>query len=204
MSGALTQLTELSLYDTLRFHLVIERLFSSCLANRVFPVNPALVSISFSSGFSFQVAGVRVLQGSVCVFQSRYRAASHFRDPGCPKPPGHLPYVSISLSSGFSFQEGVNHRGRVGISAVSISLSSGFSFQVTVNIDEDWTDMFQSRYRAASHFRGEETASMLVESAELFQSRYRAASHFRKGEGNERMQSLEVSISLSSGFSFQA
>ena len=61
-------------------------------------------------------------------FQSRYRAASHFRRN----------YQSASRAE----------------CSVSISLSSGFSFQVvlacpgTRNVVQ-----FQSRYRAASHFR---------------------------------------------------
>ena len=81
MSGALTQLTELSLYDTLRFHLAIERLFMAGLANRVFLVNPALVSISLSSGFSWQGTAVSDVSPLVnlSLFPSRYRAASHFR-----------------------------------------------------------------------------------------------------------------------------
>ena len=115
--------------------------------------------------------------------------------------------VSISLSSGFSFQvldfsSGVHHCTE----HVSISLSSGFSFQA------DATDSprslpavawFQSRYRAASHFRphreevlGETSSSsfnlvierLLISGVNYpardshlkpFQSRYRAASHFR-------------------------
>ena len=104
MSGALTQLTELSLYDTLRFHLVLKRLFMSGLANHVFLVNPALVSISFSSGFSCQ---------------------DHRFDTRLPET-----CVSISLSSGFSFQVTRKPYQTVAAMHVSISLSSGFSFQV--------------------------------------------------------------------------
>ena len=51
----------------------------SGLANRVFLVNPALVSISLSSGFSFQVVLTQILGYGHVVFQSRYRAAFHFR-----------------------------------------------------------------------------------------------------------------------------
>ena len=113
------------------------------------------------------------------MFQSRYRAASHFRrDNNEPHPTLDCP-VSISLSSGFSFQ--ANPKGfravqdiyrfnlvierllisglwwtRIGRSLlnVSISLSSGFSFQEksAVLIEFRITE-FQSRYRAASHFR---------------------------------------------------
>ena len=153
MSGALTQLTELSLYDTLRFHLVIKRLFMAGLANRVFPVNPALVSISLSSGFSFQdampataqvclmsfnlvierllISGAnkRVNALSTDSFQSRYRAASHFRSV-------------------------FERRIKVAAFHVSISLSSGFSFQVIrCHLPDRYPRPFQSRYRAASHFR---------------------------------------------------
>ena len=87
------------------------------------------------------------------LFQSRYRAASHFRVGGINNLPRSVPLVSISLSSGFSFQGKRSMRvsARAGcfnlvierllISggeedrlsrqfSVSISLSSGFSFQV--------------------------------------------------------------------------
>ena len=163
------------------------------------------------------------------LFQSRYRAASHFR----ARPPSSNVAtslsVSISLSSGFSFQanfwvffqyalDGFNLViERLLISGdggflkdcpsdlVSISLSSGFSFQVIApRVCNSVTIfsfnlvierllisgtkrairtirfiMFQSRYRAASHFRlilmrGQMSSALL-----RFQSRYRAASHFR-------------------------
>ena len=137
------------------------------------------------------------------MFQSRYQAASHFRELPVwhSNPSAHI--VSISLSSGFSFQEvkppgpqprvarfnlvierllisGAIRQRRVGrvqpgfnlvierllISGidgcnfkkasinVSISLSSGFSFQGKGG--SAWCrafSQFQSRYRAASHFR---------------------------------------------------
>ena len=64
----------------------------------------ASVSISLSSGFSFQAKSVKSV-ASVML-------------------------VSISLSSGFSFQ--VNSQGEANVyPGVSISLSSGFSFQDT-------------------------------------------------------------------------
>ena len=63
--------------------------------------------------------------------------------------------------------------------------------------------MFQSRYRAASHFRTH-AASRAVSLQLPFQSRYRAASHFRfRGGTFHVVLALVVSISLSSGFSFQ-
>ena len=68
------------------------------------PREPQFVSISLSSGFSFQVL-VRVYGASRSLF------------------------VSISLSSGFSFQVDIQQDIAV-INFVSISLSSGFSFQV--------------------------------------------------------------------------
>ena len=60
---------------------------------------------------------------------------------------------------------------------------------------------FQSRYRAASHFRFVGAAPQRV--ANLFQSRYRAASHFRNSSPIFVQSYSVVSISLSSGFSFQ-
>ena len=159
-----------------------------------------MVSISLSSGFSFQVSATL-------------------------SAPCRLS-VSISLSSGFSFQ------GKIIIfitnsSLVSISLSSGFSFQVACNSVHQTRCKFQSRYRAASHFRFRKLTPHphLIK----FQSRYRAASHFRFRERatsdardnicfnlvierllisgiNEEYHLAaghHVSISLSSGFSFQ-
>ena len=63
--------------------------------------------------------------------------------------------------------------------------------------------MFQSRYRAASHFR----LMLIIEVSFYvkFPSRYRAASHFRTQTFTFDDSFLgQVSISLSSGFSFQA
>ena len=61
-------------------------------------------------------------------FQSRYRAASHFRITGTDHG-GEVLEVSISLSSGFSFQVPGGSPAFSGLRTVSISLSSGFSFQ---------------------------------------------------------------------------
>ena len=161
------------------------------------------VSISLSSGFSFQVASRHLQKSGRCL-------------------------VSISLSSGFSFQGAarlsqvaslssfnlvierllisgrITETERSRNSDVSISLSSGFSFQVK-NLPMRYKpcQKFQSRYRAASHFRARLTEDsdehvtcfnlvierLLISGAPrpqprslatfLFQSRYRAASHFR-------------------------
>ena len=138
-------------------------------------------------------------------FQSRYRAAFHFRQAHRNCSCGVGSYVSISLSSGFSFQGGPglsdytcawkcfnlvierllisglpqlrrNHH----VDRVSISLSSGFSFQ------------------AASRLRASETAygsfNLVIERLLI--------SGFRRADGC-RDDSIDVSISLSSGFSFQ-
>ena len=163
------------------------------------------VSISLSSGFSFQGSDSTecIVPGHASTFQSRYRAASHFRRLlrfGVPlrgdrfnlvierllisgqarltdaelnlgfnlvierllisglktfiKKRLRIP-VSISLSSGFSFQ--VEKYGSQTVTFerdVSISLSSGFSFQDKSNQTPQVISLsFQSRYRAASHFR---------------------------------------------------
>ena len=161
-----------------RFNLVIERLLISGYPYRQPHTSRRRVSISLSSGFSFQ-------------------GGSH----------GHVHgesvSVSISLSSGFSFQVRP-WQDAVGCLDVSISLSSGFSFQVRSKRDvatyarsfnlvierllisgrhhpqaphEHLLSAFQSRYRAASHFR--DVSGKDISRICLFQSRYRAASHFR-------------------------
>ena len=112
-----------------------------------------MVSISLSSGFSFQ--GLRRsyrLNGASAAFQSRYRAASHFR--------------------------------------------------LNLLVRADIRNRFQSRYRAASHFRVAKAPVRIRRTK--FQSRYRAASHFRGSGRRGWKPRLRVSISLSSGFSFQA
>ena len=124
------------------------------------------------------------------LFQSRYRAASHFRIDvyGGEKRPQEL--VSISLSSGFSFQvHRVRHRQFINdgcfnlvIERLLISGGPGLLANRVVRL------LFQSRYRAASHFRGERLSncSILV----TFQSRYRAASHFRSNHFCKRNTSF--------------
>ena len=89
-------------------------------------------------------------------FQSRYRAASHFRKKRSRMPPRARKKVSISLSSGFSFQ--------------------GYACPKPQRRP---APPFQSRYRAASHFRFIHRRTLLSGIIEI------------------------VSISLSSGFSFQ-
>ena len=113
------------------------------------------VSISLSSGFSFQV-------------RRRYR-----------NPYPNHSQVSISLSSGFSFQ-GQRVSGGTGSRVDSFNLVierlliSGRRIQRSTPPRH----MFQSRYRAASHFRIDITCPA-KERTIKFQSRYRAASHFR-------------------------
>ena len=161
------------------------------------------VSISLSSGFSFQVSqcspSIFLLFAS---FQSRYRAASHFRRNTEQRIFGKS-VVSISLSSGFSFQ---GHRYRFHNRAFLLFQSryraashfrAGASSMFTIQ-----KCSFQSRYRAASHFRSD-ALSASVTARYLFQSRYRAASHFRRLCRPATSPAYHVSISLSSGFSFQ-
>ena len=87
--------------------------------------------------------------------------------------------VSISLSSGFSFQADVRFASacqRFGCFHLVIErlLISGDDSLAKV-ATYIW---FQSRYRAASHFRSGEDGDSLA-AIYKFQSRYRAASHFR-------------------------
>ena len=113
------------------FNLVIERLLIS--GQRLqYRRSTSVVSISLSSGFSFQV-------------RKNKREA------------GKDENVSISLSSGFSFQGANPRSSRYAAKYVSISLSSGFSFQADGRgaFNASVKEQFQSRYRAASHFRAE-------------------------------------------------
>ncbi len=116
----------------------------------------------------------------------------------------HFPVrsVSISLSSGFSFQE----MRRAGLSTnysrfnlvIERLLISGRRKISTSRL----LSLFQSRYRAASHFRSRAARQTGERYNRLFQSRYRAASHFRSPR-RPCGRCSSVSISLSSGFSFQ-
>ena len=137
------------------------------------------------------------------MFQSRYRAASHFRLHGW----GYL--GRGYLSAGFNLVierlliSGKRARRMRARFQVSISLSSGFSFQVLPKtFAGHMLQQFQSRYRAASHFRRQLPITSCGATLR-FQSRYRAASHFRFLEVCAARSLLYVSISLSSGFSFQ-
>ena len=160
-----------------RFNLVIERLLISGALADLNRKAIFLVSISLSSGFSFQV-GLR------------------HRVENCL-------FVSISLSSGFSFQV-QKVRVNPGVNLVSISLSSGFSFQGCHDVRKPSYRrvLFQSRYRAASHFRAvtASVASCCAPSFNLVIERLLISGPERK-EPNGAF--VEVSISLSSGFSFQ-
>ena len=164
------------------FNLVIERLLISgrhLLPRECFRL--AVVSISLSSGFSFQVCPcVSVPIGEHHQFQSRYRAASHFRNRDDAANGRRLAPVSISLSSGFSFQE-----------AAADSLSNAISNCFNLVIE---------RLLISGNLKGLRVYHLRCE----FQSRYRAASHFRMEcpRPNSAIISI-VSISLSSGFSFQ-
>ena len=111
-------------------------------------------------------------------FQSRYRAASHFRVGDKPLDIGRTPPVSISLSSGFSFQAPTAGGWKARLE-VSISLSSGFSFQEAKNVD------------AGNHI----SVSISLSSGFSFQG---------KSKIFHCIMLETVSISLSSGFSFQA
>ena len=137
------------------------------------------------------------------MFQSRYRAASHFRSALDIQPPSSAMFQS---------------RYR----AASHFRIAGKPFVQVVHVT------FQSRYRAASHFRvgrvprrrfrlrrcfnlvierllisGSTLSERTATAGTGFQSRYRAASHFRGRFVSHGDNYYPVSISLSSGFSFQ-
>ena len=159
------------------FNLVIERLLISGTHARHANQPRLNVSISLSSGFSFQVIHAPFLLGS------------------------HVP-VSISLSSGFSFQVTDVHRyqrlHRCFNLVIERLLISGDANQwVIMRI----ATAFQSRYRAASHFR---------DFSRLWKRRFPSfnlvierllISGIENRARNRRI--VQVSISLSSGFSFQ-
>ena len=110
------------------------------------------VSISLSSGFSFQGCP-SASASAACPFPSRYRAAFHFRFNASVETKT-VKLVSISLSSGFSFQgtvasceAGLKRCFNLVIERLFISGCRGERPRKTV-------DKFPSRYRAAFHFRG--------------------------------------------------
>ena len=189
---------------TFSFNLVIERLLiSGRMSKAARTPTRASVSISLSSGFSFQdrirdiadkirvgfnlvierllISGAAAVQAyAVALARSFNLVIERLLISGfCARAvcPVRFP-VSISLSSGFSFQDQSAMRQASRSVKVSISLSSGFSFQDNASAWHAPPYMFQSRYRAASHFR---------------LNRYPVDRRHHK-----------VSISLSSGFSFQA
>ena len=118
----------LLLHRIVRFNLVIERLLISGGVLSMTPHTLIYVSISLSSGFSFQ--GTHQQSGMLWL-------------------PSFNLVIERLLISGPSFL--INSSIWI---RVSISLSSGFSFQ---GGHPDWGStaeiLFQSRYRAASHFR---------------------------------------------------
>ena len=160
----------------MRFNLVIERLLISGNSAKpsVLPCK-SKVSISLSSGFSFQGTSLcmarRLLQSFNLVIERLLISGkikgvwlhthSSFNlvierlliSGQHGNPLFRCLQVSISLSSGFSFQGNARAGQPSSRNRVSISLSSGFSFQVRTHMQARTIPMFQSRYRAASHFR---------------------------------------------------
>ena len=147
-------------------------------------------------------ATLNLLINSIHEFQSRYRAASHFRRVGIARRIGRNHRFNLVIErlliSGYPI-------GKWAILSiqVSISLSSGFSFQEldTCNGNPEPVK-FQSRYRAASHFRVMFPVHRLIVkfSFNLVIERLLISGHVRIGSSR---RIGFVSISLSSGFSFQ-
>ena len=116
-------------------------------------------------------------------FQSRYRAASHFRDV--------IAFgVTFSLGMFQSRYRAASHFRADSIVGAAAAWAEGFNLVIerllisglTVLEIDEFQLQFQSRYRAASHFR----SINLFQGGDVyfgFQSRYRAASHFRSGMG---------------------
>ena len=212
-----------------------------------------MVSISLSSGFSFQeneitedtlalyksfnlvierllISGKDLpasMKSPNGQFQSRYRAASHFRQCWRSTRAIHIGSfnlvierllisgiairtaacifsgVSISLSSGFSFQvwQVVRARGPLNLQ-VSISLSSGFSFQVKElfgdALSEEGFNLVIERL-LISGFLGQDTCPVRGAVSISLSSGF----SFQGGATLWGLNHPIVSISLSSGFSFQ-
>ena len=137
-----------------------------------------LVSISLSSGFSFQVHFATLFGSQLTCFNL---------------------VIELLLISG----RGPPARKARRCKPVSISLSSGFSFQVTEATRQDVLEacfnLVIERLLISGLRRDIIQRNRQVE----FQSRYRAASHFRFSTGGRDTIDAIVSISLSSGFSFQ-
>ena len=161
-------------------------------------------------------------------FQSRYRAAFHFRCPCGREGEGDDTQVSISLSSGFSFQAFPVRPDRRRRCQFQSRYRAAFHFRKQRFIDIAWRVIkFQSRYRAAFHFRpvrspayhaGHRSFNLVIErlfiSGKLIdEPEERAFLRFNlvierlfiSGRVPFRYDCIEasVSISLSSGFSFQ-
>ena len=161
------------------FHLVLKRLF---ISGDTGDINRVLLR-----GFNLVIERLFISGDSrvstetgILSFQSRYRAAFHFRGSSGSAGCFHSS-VSISLSSGFSFQ-GMPCAGldKTRITPVSISLSSGFSFQVGKELGGACLQGFVS-ISLSSGFSFQEGDYALLRGVLrcVFQSRYRAASHFR-------------------------
>ena len=210
------------------FNLVIERLFISGASTRSHRTRAISVSISLSSGFSFQDIAqpsghLEPLRCFNLVIE-RLFISGH-----CGDLHRQFLSVSISLSSGFSFQGVGCTSGGCRHGLVSISLSSGFSFQdAGPRAFDRHHQPFQSRYRAAFHFRPQGSTlscgglgsrfNLVIERLFISGTRPRLRRRSRESFNLviERLfisgrflkmgylRGQAVSISLSSGFSFQA
>ena len=161
------------------FNLVIKRL----LISGVHPVpttTPACpVSISLSSGFSFQVASSDDANPLSSIrFQSRYRAASHFRRVFCHCS-RYTFRVSISLSSGFSFQEKRHYGMGVNPSCFNLVIERLLISGLNREVDSYFSTIFCFNLVIERLLISGADGKVYYTQASEFQSRYRAASHFR-------------------------
>ena len=102
----------------------------------------------------FRVPPIHNINYTINKFQSRYRAASHFRSCGGPVSGVLYRFQSRYRAASHFRLQFCNGDAAFFSGVVSISLSSGFSFQEALDIlAERRRVKFQSRYRAASHFR---------------------------------------------------
>ena len=123
-------------------------------------------------------------------FQSRYRAASHFRR--------RMLYDECTFS--FQFQSRYRAASHFRLWLLLITRWQQLRFNLVIErllISGSQRHLlfingmlFQSRYRAASHFRSVLTS--LTSLTSLFQSRYRAASHFRSASPPRHRKSLSA------------
>ena len=188
------------------FHLVIKRLLISGHRDCRHRDYQKQFQSRYRAASHFRNLPSESAQCLIIVFQSRYRAASHFRTDASPVKPlplsgfnlvierllisgfpndvdmgGCVLPVSISLSSGFSFQVHPCHPGghpfrRSFNLVIERLLISGYNLNSGALLAQ--YHLFQSRYRAASHFRSQIGCSF-SNRVSGFQSRYRAAYHFR-------------------------